>query len=493
MQIIRSAFQIRYWFVAFGGALVALVAWKLMNMEHRYALAITGGIVFVCVVMMGISRITDILLYAMVFNIPFSMFGKWFGALEEPITGVAAHGISLGMAELLIVLAYTVWFAWIFIARKEPLPKLHKIDGIILLLLFVQAISWLGAHDKRLAAYDIIYNIKHILIYFFIAHKVERRHLKWIVIILLFAIMLQSSTGLYERVTGHTGLGFTKGNIEKTKTRSQLKVLGLEEIRATGTASTSHGLGLYYCLLLPVPFVLMMTRYLRPMFRVILAFTLIVGIMGLIMTFTRSGWLSFAIAATFATGVIIILWKQGTAFFIALAIFAIVSGIYPKAYGHLYNRLFKAPSQLLESRYVLNRTALSVWRQHVFFGAGPANYHNAIRESNVRIYGHGVYPVHNSYLIIASETGLFGLMAFWGIIVHAMICCWKLLKCNDPLIRGLALAIMAAFFAYALDGLTGPMFKQAVPYAQLWLYIGLCISFRRILRKQIPSYASKFG
>jgi len=55
----------------------------------------------------------------------------------------------------------------------------------------------------------------------------------------------------------------------------------------------------------------------------------------------------------------------------------------------------------------------------------------------------------------------------------------------------LALAIMTGLFAYLLDGITGPMFKEAVPYAQLWVYIGLSMSFSRILHQQQISETGK--
>jgi len=490
LKAIRSVFQIKYWLVAFAGALFSLVVWKIMALEVRYIMAIAAGIVFLAVCMMAISRITDILVYAMVFNIPFAIFAKWLLVSENAVPGIGAYGINLGMAEFLLTMAYTVWFGKVFITRSQPFPTFRKIDFAIVLLILCQMISTIGTHDRELALFNIIHNIKHILMYLFIAHNVKRDHLKTIILILLFAVLLESSLALFQRVTGAVGLGVAKGKLSHAGFESQQSVPGLEQIRASGTTIDSHALGLYFSLILPVPLVFSMTRYLRPKYRIILAIILIIGIMGLVVTFTRSGWLSFAISATFAMGVIVFMWKQRKALVVAFVVWIIVSVCYPKAYSYLYNRLFHAPSEIVSERFVLNRTALSVWRHHFLFGAGPANYHNAIQEPEVTVYGSGMYPVHNSYLVLACEIGLCGSIVYWGIILTAITYCWKVLRCSDLLIRGLALAMMAAFFAYMLDGLTGPMFREAVPYAQLWTYIGLTVSLKRLLAEQEPERAT---
>ncbi len=479
----KTALQLKYLIAALAGALVALAVWKILALESRYAMAVVGGILVLCFAMMAIYRIEDFLLYALIFNIPFSRFAKWFFPQEEY---VAAQGIMLGLAELLILLAYGVWFSQVFIAKKEPLPKIQRIDYFILLLIVAQVMSLFGASYKTLGFFDIIYNIKHFLIYFFIAHKVKRCHLKWIIVILLFAIFVESSLAFYERLTGNIGLGISKGNIAHDKFGTQPKVPGIEEIRAAGTTNDSHTLGLYYSLLLPIPFVLMTSQYLRPHIRLMLSCILIFGIIGLIITFSRSAWLGFAIAATFAMGIIIFSWKEFSSLFITLIIVIVVSFLYPQAYEYLFVRLFKAPFEILETRFEMNRSALSIWREHFLFGCGTANYTVVINNPNVTEYDPRGLPVHNVFLQLASEIGLFGVTTFYAILLLAIHHCWKFLKCDDFLIRGLALAILMALLAYILDGLTDPMFKSSVVYAQLWTYIALCVSFPRISTNMNP-------
>jgi hypothetical protein len=480
-MLLTVAHPKRHLFAVFAGALFSLLVWKIAGMQFRYALAVIGGLLFLCVAMIGIHSLMDVLIYAFAFNIPFSMFGKWLFPIREVY---AARGISVGMVELLLVLAYGVWFAQIFITRREGLPRFTTIDFFFLVFVLTQVISSIGATDKRFASYDIIYTIKHFLIYFFVAAKVKRRHLRWIVVLFLFAIMFESTLALYERMSGNVGIGLTKGNVQMEGFSKQPGVPGIEQIRAAGTTNDSHTLGLYFSLLLPVPFVLGTMHFLGVKRRLILSMILIAGTLGLIVTFSRSGWLSFGIAAVFALGIITLRWKEGQAVIIVIAVIAVISLLYPKGYEYLFIRLCRAPYKILVSRFDQIRTGLGVWRQHPLFGVGPNNYRNALEGPNVLIIGGGEHLLHNMFMYVATETGLFGIIGFFGIAISGIVKCWKLLRADDLLVRGLALAIMTAFIGYLLDGLTDPMFKEAVTYAQYTMYLGLCVALGRIASEQ---------
>lgn len=487
MQSLKAIFQIKYWVVLLAGALCALCTWKLMTLEGRYATAITGAVVVLSLGMMAINRIEDFLIYILIFNVPFSLFAK-FLFYQKVIT--AAPGISLGLAEMLIPVAYIVWFAQVFIARSRPLPQLQNIDWLIMLFMVIQCLSWLGAKSKTLGAFDIIYNTKHIFMYFFIAHKLKRHHLKWIVVIILFAILVEGSISVFERFTGYVGIGRAKGNVEASHFGVQLEIAGIEdEIRASGTTSDSHTLGLYLAMVLPVPFVFMAKDFLKPSLRFALGCVFLIGIIALVLSFARSGWFSFAISIGFTIMFMTFSWRSRTPFVLAgiLALAAIC--LYPNTIKLVHKKLFGTPWETITSRFKMNRTAVSMWGNYFIFGCGPGNYMVTLDEADIIIYGRDDIPVHNSYLYVAAETGLFGLIAFYGVIFAAMWRCWKMLKCKDLLIRLLALSALTGLFAYLLDGLVNLMFKTPVPYAQLWVYIGISAAFSRLLTEQTPNSA----
>ncbi len=474
--------SVKYIGVVMAGALFAVIPMKIMNMDFRYGLALAGGLMFLAFAMMFIHRLVDFLVYALVLHIPFAIFGKWL-FVQEVV--VPVRGVSLGLAELLLLVAYAVWFVQIFVARVESLPKLKGIDVLVGCLLGVKLLSLSLAPNKVLGTFDVIYTVKHMLMYFFLSRKIERRHLKGIVALFLMAIVLESAIAFFERITGYVNIGNIKGNIHSPNFGVQYAVPGIEdEWRAAGTTNDSHTLGLYYAMLLPVPMAMLACVGETLRARLLYGLVLVLGLVGLVITFSRSGWLGFAVAALVASGVIAFVWKQKRIVGIMLLVVLGASCLYPQAYSHLYRRVFEAPPEIMASRFELNRTALHIWRHNFLLGAGPGNYIDALDHPKVasqHVPAQTELPVHNIFLYTAAEIGLLGFVFFFGAIAAAMRQCWKTLKGHPiPLLRAVALATLVGLLAYLVDGLTDPMFREAVPNAQFWTYMALGAAFQRM-------------
>lgn len=470
-----------YLIAGLAGTVFALLVWRISALEPRFAVAAVGALLVIACAMIFIYRIEDFLVYALIANIPFAAFEKWI--FVQPIA-VPAKGLTLGLSELLLLLAYSSWFCRVFVTRSSNVPSFTRIDLCMAFLFLTQLISLVGAPDKSLAAFDIVYNLRHFLIYFYLAQHVERRHLKWIVVLFLGAILLESAVAGYERITGNVGIGLSKGNVASEDFGRQYRVPGSEEYRAAGTTNDSHTLALYYAMVLPVPLILMFLPSLRRRSRIIMAATLMIGCTGLIVTFSRSGWLSFAIASSLASLFMLVVWKRTIIIPVGICFLALATLLFPKTYSYVMERIVNAPPELLEVRYDSYWTALDIWKGHMLFGYGPGNYIEALSDTTIRsqsLIGDWdvEVPVHNAFLWIAAELGLFGVICFFGMILLTIARAIPLLKNDDPLVKGLSLAILTALGAYLLDGLTDPMFREATPYAQLWVYLGLAMAIRR--------------
>ncbi len=471
---------LKYGVVAFCGSLIAVFVWKILEMDFRYALAILGGVTVFCLAMICIRRIEDYLLLMLIFNTAFAQFGKWVMGQEEI---VFARGISVGLAELLLIMGYLVWFGKIFVTRSEPPPKPGLIELLISLLIFSQLMSMFAAMNRMLTFLDIVYVIKHAMIYYYIANRIRYRHLKWILIIFLLVIFLESSIGIYERFSGNVGIGHTKGNIESMGT--QFVVPGIEHvIRAEGTTADSHSLGLYFVMLLPFPFVFCALTCFKNYQRMIMGFLFLFGTVGLLVTFTRSGWVCFALSTAFALAVMLVYWRQAQVILIMVSILAGLTIFYPQGYEKIINRFESAPWELITERLDQSRTALGVLSDHPFFGCGAGNYMQVVEKEDIVLYDTGELPAHFMVLLIAAEIGLFGAAAYYGIIFIAMRRCMDMFKQSNPFIQGLGLALLTVFVGYLLDGLTSPLGRNPVPYYHLWVCVGLSAGLYRICAQQ---------
>jgi len=459
------------------GLSFALATWSIFALEFRFGVAVAVAIIVISLGMMSIFWIEDFLIYALFLNIPFSGFGKWL--FVQPVVAVA-KGINFGLAEMVLLVAYSHWFFQIFAARSRPLPKLGVFDVLFAVFFVAQCLSLLGAPDRQLAFFDIVYNLKFYLIFFFIAHKIERRHLKVVVVLLMLGLLVEGPLALYERLSGNVGIGRTKGDVAAEEFGNQYEVPGLEQIRAEGTTKDSHTLGEYLAMLLPLPLAYVVMRRLKPRIRLPLVGIMLVGVGGLVVTFSRAGWFSFLLAGVFLLWIAVFIWRQGQALFITLSLVAAASLLYPKIYEYAIVRIFEAPGEIMQSRYDMNWTALNIMRDNFLLGYGPGNYLEALRDPAVTVIGPDWLPVHNAFLYIASESGIFAAVAFFSLIWIAMVRCWRQRRHPDLLVRGLAAAMYAGFLAYLLDGLTNPTFREVVPYMLFWIYLGLSAALSRL-------------
>jgi hypothetical protein len=481
VNVLKRVYPGRSWIVAGCGVLLGLLAWSVFTLDFRYALAIYGGLFALAVLAASLRHIDDILIYALVLHIPFSFFGKWLfmiDLVEEP-NFFFARGVNVGGGEILLLLGYTIWAWRICVARTELPPRFSKIDFLVGLFIFAGILSLINAHSKLKGIFDVVYSAKSVLIYFYLSHKVRRHHLPGVVAMFSLAIVLEASLAGFEHFTGNVGIGKSKGDIAAAGFGEQYEIAGFEHARAEGTTLDSHALGLFFIMTLPIPFVLMGMQFVRLRLRLILAGVVVMGAMGVMVSFCRSSMISGTLSLGMAMAIMTLAWKQGKLIFVSLIALFLVAVVYPDLYRQSRERFVDAPSEIVTVRYDTYWTSWGIWKDHFLFGYGAGNYYDALDDPEVKTVG-WTEIVHNSFLLVASETGLFGVVGYFGTVLAAMYLCLKQLRCQDLLVRSLSLALLTALLASLLQGMSDPLFKDPVDYALLWTHVGLCCALNRI-------------
>jgi O-antigen ligase len=477
-QATHQRLILAYLAVAVAGMLFALLSWKIATLELRFTIALTAVITVIAMGMMSVKRLDDFLIYVFFFNIPFSGFGKWLFVQYEP---VVAKGIAFGLAEILLFTAYATWFSRIFIARSQPLPKIGLIDALFGIVIVSQMISAIGAPNKTLAVYYIVYYFKFYLIYYYLSHKIERHHIVPIIGLLLLGILIESPLALFERLTGNVGIGRTKGDSSSHDFGNQYVVPELEQIRAEGTTSDSHTLGEYFAMILPLSLAFTLMPGISTMKRFLLGSLTLLGIGGLLVTFARAGWFSFFIAAVIVLSVAVFTWKQGQSILVMILLVFGISLVYPKAYEYAITRILNSPEVIMDARHDLNQTAINILDGRWLFGYGPGNMMEAIqRDPGFDVVGTDALPVHNAFLHLTVETGIFSAVAFFAIIFVGIRRAWAYRNHENVYLRGLSLAIATGLIAYLADGLTNPIFHELVTFALFWHYLALSAAIGRL-------------
>jgi len=88
---------------------------------------------------------------------------------------------------------------------------------------------------------------------------------------------------------------------------------------------------------------------------------------------------------------------------------------------------------------------------------------------------------HNTYLLLAAETGILGLLAFLLILAVLMRECWRAYRtCNDPWLKAVAISALASMMSMTISAFFYNFFFNVAINGQQWLLVGLAMQLRRI-------------
>lgn len=167
--------------------------------------------------------------------------------------------------------------------------------------------------------------------------------------------------------------------------------------------------------------------------------------MALFFSFSRSAWLACAVGiAAMLIGVII---KKDWFFqkeILKIILFAgILVFILLVNFNDLVLTRMKAQARLEKKssieRLVSYKDSYSIIRNNFFFGAGIGNYTPALVKIHPDEPAYFYQPVHNVFLLVMAELGIFGIIFFIGFFLYLFII---LLKNKDSGFLGILLALL---------------------------------------------------
>ena len=191
--------------------------------------------------------------------------------------------------------------------------------------------------------------------------------------------------------------------------------------------------------------------------------SLAVPIIALLMTYSRSGWVSFALAAV----VFIALWDKRYLPLVIVAAFAAL----PILPDSIFNRILTIGNTADSS----NRYRLYIWssvlqmlREYGLtgIGLGPGNFiplyaNYSSMEASV------AYHSHMLYLEVWLETGLIGILSFLGMYLGIIRRGLRCLRHADPMVKNVLIACVSS--------LVGVSFVGAAEY--IWFYPRVLFAF----------------
>ena len=222
--------------------------------------------------------------------------------------------------------------------------------------------------------------------------------------------------------------------------------------RASGSFTDPNTLAVF--LLAVIPLILTQAVYKYPLIknRLLIYLGLLLGLLGLIFTFSRAAWVVFSL---FLVVFIYYLKKEKRYLFNRKILFIPLVVVIPFL-GKIVGRMLTLRYSLWggyssgKARIQLIREALEIIKQKPLIGVGLEGFLPAMMANNVTgVIEHFLFPVHNLYLLLASELGLPALGCFIVFIVASLRDSLKH-KTRDKEILGVKLGVQGGIINYLL-------------------------------------------
>ncbi len=409
--------------------------------------------------------------------IPASMSRKM---LVQPIDGfILTNGIGVGPLDFALIVLYSLWGIRM-LTNPEERKKLDLFSGfnrVAFVYVGVHFVSVFTAVDRMLSLFEMTTILRAMLVFFWVSHNIRsRQEHRYLTFFILLAVMFQGAL-VISQYFHILPFGIRGLNLEVT-IHHEVFLHGRLYSRPMGTFIHGNILGLYLSMSIPFAFTLLFQPGLDRWFRLYCWSAFIIGVFALLISFSRSSWLSMALSCI----TILILhyrniesrkWVMRTIKILAMVLVAAVIWHWTP----LMDRIFHSDPTMLTERWAMNRDALRMWSDHFILGVGTNNYYMVLLRDYL-LEG-PLIVVHNIYLIHAAEMGIVGLAAFFFLMFTFFRKALRLTRVQDTYRSSIAIALTGIAPSILGEGVFDFCFKWPVIFYLFWALAGWMVALER--------------
>ncbi len=427
------------------------------------------------------KSVQKVLLGIVILDVPLQLGTHLFYREADASSG-ALGGLSISVTTIALLALYASWFLRRLERRGQKARSSPQRNWALLCYLGLSALSLFVARDARLSAFELFFLLQMYLVFRYVAHFVRtRRDVLFIVSCILAGCLIEGVLMV--------GLGF--GDVSTSlwgplHIRVDQAASG-KFTRVGGTVGAPNEAGGYLSVVLSVAVSVLFVEVERK-YKWLAAAVLAFGGAALVFTFSRGAWTAFVLATILffcSMGL-----RKRISFKPLISFAAILLFLYLPFHNEINNRLISDDKGSAESRVPLMNLAFRMIADNPILGVGANNFSAAMVDYLTPEFRKGfLYTVHNKYLLVWSEIGPGGLLAYLAFFIGILRmgrACWKQ---GDPFSSTLALGLTVA--------VVGNMVHQSVEILQdrgitqlLWLIAGLVVAMQEILRAQTASFDS---
>lgn len=471
-----------------GGIFIALIATLILRFPYVWAGLVTVGVT-VGVMSLAAKDFRNYWLAVFVLVLPLDI-KKMLIDSEYVRTLAGIHGIPLGelpgpvlyLSDLPFLVLMIHWlFKMISGKEKAFFPKSN---WMALAFVAWSGVSLINATAFSYGFFDLLRMLKFYLLYLYVANNVRsNKTVRTITTFLLVGMIFQGAICLYQ--FGTQDIRYIFGNLfgqqelyteEAINKYSQFyKVTEESDIvrRASGTVGPNNAEAQYFEFLIPIAFLLWLTttKFWSYSFNLT---TFIFGLTGLIVTFSRGGFvgITFGMVVAFISARLFRLISNRKFLTFLLVGLCVSIAMTPMMYSYFMTR----PQAAIE-RLHLAKVGVEMIKANPILGVGLNNHLTVKPEYDPRNYFFPM-PAHNNYILIASEIGIPGLVFFLGFLFLTFWLTISAARTVDVYRASVAVGIFGALVAISVHNL-GDHLSYHTTLTLFWFYAGLAGALNR--------------
>lgn len=356
-------------------------------------------------------------------------------------------GLNLSATTLALAGLYGAWLIGLLGAPRTTLKPLLAGAASALVYAVLVAVVAIFANDPVLAAFEVGIVLQALLVFVYLVSTVRSRWaVKFIIATLFVGLIAQSvitiASGVMHMqfdflgVSNHIHEEFRTGRVW----------------RAGGTLGSPNAAAALFVVLLAPAFAIGLSRH-RSTLTLLAQVSFGLGLVALVVTRSRGGWISLGIACLLVLVVMAHrrnLSKRAVAMLVGAALIAL-----PFALPLVASRIQSDDDGALASRGPLNAMAFRMIGANPILGVGPNNFAAELPNyTTAAESGAWLFTVHNQYLLVWSEGGILVFLAFLLFLATGLLAGLKTIRRGDDLLATIALGLTA--------GLVGRMLHMTV-------------------------------
>lgn len=386
-------------------------------------------------------------------------------------------GLMVSTIDMALFALYAIWIADVARGKPGPRPSLvARISMPAAALIGVSLLSMLQAPYPKLSAYEVIEVVKMYFLFLYLANNIrDDQDLKFIIhafiALLIFEGALSYLQHRYDEPFFPSSLGGPKGI----------------DGRVSGTWSDFNDAAWYLTFVIPLPLsMLMVLESYRQKF--VYGLALVLGSAALVWSGSRAGWISFGVAAGVVGALVFSNIRRretiSKTVMVAMLVFVLACPLFPRLYTKIYERFIGEDQGSAESRIPQFEIALDIIHDHPFLGVGINNYSEIMWQYDNTEEGLDSitnFPVHNIFLHLMAETGIFGAAAFLWLVAVILIDAVDFACKQTPRLRKhVVIGLLGGIIAFLVHGMADTASIGSKLFYFLWFYAGVIYAIRRM-------------